>query len=259
MDQTKPVFGMVHLPALPGSAGQSMTLDEVVEYALRDAAALAEGGADGMIVENFGDSPFEPGRVQAHTVACMAVIAREVRKRVDLPLGINVLRNDGLSALAVAEASGASFIRVNVYTGARLTDQGLIEGAAHELQRYRKLLGSSVKIFADVAVKHSSAIAPRGLAEEVEETLDRGRADAIIVSGTATGKETNMGELEVAKRAAGKAPVFAGSGVTVLNVRSVLSIADGVIAGTWLKKDGQTTGPVDPIRVKQLMAAARGR
>lgn len=253
----KPVIGMLHVPALPGSPANALTFDEIRRWVLEDAEALASGGVDGLMLENFGDVPFYPGRVPPHTVAFLAVLAAQVKGRFALPLGINVLRNDGASAMAVATAAGAGFIRVNVYTGARLTDQGIIEGAAHRLLRYRKLLGSGVLVLADVAVKHSAPLAARTLEEEVEETVGRGLADGIIVSGAATGKETRPEDLRTAKAAAGGAPVFAGSGADPANLARLLAHADGIIAGTALKRDGRTTNPVDPARVKAFMAAAR--
>src|SRR4051795_9681702 len=131
----KIVIGMVHLAPLPGSPGYGSDVASVRDAALRDAAALADGGVDGVMIENFGDVPFFPGRVPAYVVAHMTAIAAEVRARVALPLGINVLRNDGLSALAVAHACGAEFIRVNVLCGARVADQGLLQGIAHDLLR----------------------------------------------------------------------------------------------------------------------------
>src|SRR5262249_39111329 len=149
-------------------------------------------------------------------------------------------------------------IRVNIHAGARLTDQGVIEGKAYETLRYRNLLGSTVAILADVAVKHSAPLAVRPLEEEVEELISRGGADAVIVTGAATGRRTALEDLAIAKKAAGDAPVIAGSGADAANVRSILKIADGVIVGTSLKRDGITTNPVDPQRVQEFMNAFRG-
>ena len=253
----KPVIGMLHLPALPGSPGHALALDEIRAWLLRDARALAEGGIDGFILENFGDTPFYPVRVPAHTIAFMAVLAREVKSAFPLPLGINVLRNDARGALAVAAASCADFIRVNVYTGARLTDQGIVEGQAHRVLRYRKLLGAPVLVFADVAVKHSAPLAPRGLQAEVRDTLARGRADAVIVSGETTGAEASADDLRLAKEAAGDAAVLCGSGVTHENAAAKLRLADGLIVGTSLKQDGVTTHPVEPARVRAFMKGCR--
>ena len=130
-EKEKPVIGMLHLPALPGSPLNELSLEAIRRHVLKDAEALATGGVDGLILENFGDVPFYPRRVPAHTVAFMTAIALEVRRAFDMPLGINVLRNDAEAAMAVAFAAGAQFIRVNIHSGARVTDQGLIEGMAH--------------------------------------------------------------------------------------------------------------------------------
>jgi membrane complex biogenesis BtpA family protein len=210
---------------------------------------------DTLLLENFGDVPFYPVHVPPHTVAFMTAIAREVRQRFKLPLGIAILRNDAESALAVASAAGAQFIRVNIHTGTRSTDQGLIQGKAHETLRYRKLLGSDVQIFADVDVKHSAPLAVRPIEDEVEEIVSRGCADAVIVTGTGTGKETSLEDLKRAKQAAGAFPVFAGSGVNPSNVAAVMKFADGAIVGTFFKRDGITRNEVDADRVRVLISA----
>lgn len=249
------IIAMLHLPALPGAPANEMDAAGILGRLLRDAEALAAGGVDALLLENYGDAPFHPRRVPPETVAFMAVLAREVRARFDLPLGVNVLRNDGRAALAVAAAAGGAFIRVNVYTGARLTDQGILAGQAHRILRARRALGAGVRVFADVAVKHSAPLAGRGLREEVEETVERGRADAVIVTGAATGRPAVLEDLAAAAEAARGVPVYAGSGVTAANVAAALRHAAGVIVGTSLKHGGVTTNPVDPARVREFMAA----
>src|ERR1051326_7862103 len=164
---------MLHLPALPGSPMNELSADAIQDRVLNDAEALARGGVDGMILENFGDVPFYPRRVPAHTVAFMTALALEVRRSFDLPLGINVLRNGAESAIAIAFAADAQCVRVNIHSGARVTDQGLIEGRAHKTLRYRKLLGCGLKIFADADVKHSAPLGARDLKDEVEELIGR--------------------------------------------------------------------------------------
>lgn len=253
----KPVIGMLHLPALPGSPQNKLPVEAILEWVLEDAGALANGGIDGLMLENFGDIPFYPRRVPAHTVAFMTAIGREIKRRFDLPLGINVLRNDAESAVAIASAVPGEFIRVNVHIGARVTDQGIVEGTAHRTLRYRNLIGSSVRIFADADVKHSAPIAGRDLKTEVEELATRGCADAVIITGAATGRETALKDLRAAKSAAAGTPVFAGSGVNAENIGSVLKIADGVIVGTALKRDGLATNPVDRERTLTFMESAR--
>ncbi len=247
------------MPALPGSPRNELGFDQISDWVLKDAEALATGGVDALIVENFGDMPFFPQRVPAHTVAFMTVLAGEVRRGSNLPLGINILRNDAASAVAVGCAVSAEFIRVNIHTGARVTDQGLIEGTAHETLRYRKLLGSDIKIFADVDVKHSAPFAARPLQAEVEEVVSRGCADAVIVTGAATGKQAALEDLKIAKQAAGTAPVYAGSGVDAANVGAISKIVDGVIVGTAFKRNGVTTNPVELNRVRAFIEAVPSR
>ena len=255
---SKPLIGMLHLPPLPGSPDYSGDLRIIRDRVLADVQALTEGGVSGLMLENFGDTPFFPGSVPAYVVAHMTAIAQEVRHRCDLPLGINVLRNDACSALAVAHAVGARFIRVNVLCGTRVTDQGLIGAVAHELLRMRGMLDArEIQIFADVNVKHSAPVGPpRPLEQEVGDLIERGGADAVIVSGESTGAVADLAELEAVKAAAGDVPVLVGSGVNADNVTQLLKIADGVIVGTSLKKNGLAKNPVDPDRVKAFLAAA---
>lgn len=265
------VIGMVHLPPLAGSpgydgagydgagydgAGRSALLDR----ALVDAERLQQGGVDGLLIENFGDAPFFPGDVPPETVAQMAVVTAAVRQRTDLPIGVNVLRNDGASALAVAAAAGAQFIRVNVLAGARVTDQGLIQGQAHALLRKRRLLGAeAIRIFADVDVKHSAPLAVRPLEEETRDLIERAGADGLIVSGAATGRPTDLDHLaRVAAVAAGRWPVLVGSGVTLQTAAALRSLASGLIVGTEFKQNGDVRLPVDADRVRRLIETVRG-
>jgi uncharacterized protein len=251
----KVVIGMLHLPALPGSPLYGGSIASIRESLLRDANALAEGAVHGLMLENFGDVPFFPGRVPAHVVAVMTSLAADVRHALpQLSLGINVLRNDGLSALSIAHAIEAQFIRVNVLCGARVADQGILQGIAHDLLRLRAALkAESIKIFADVDVKHSAPLAERNLADEVDDTLHRGLANALIVSGAGTGKATDPEKVRGVKSAAKDAPVFLGSGVTPASISQLLPHADGFIVGTYFKKDGISTNPVDPQRVRELI------
>jgi uncharacterized protein len=253
----KPLIGMVHLLPLPGSPAWGGSLREVLDRALLDAQILADTGYDGLIVENFGDTPFLPDHVHAETIAGVAVIADRLRERIDLPLGINILRNDARAALAVAAVTGASFIRVNVHTGAMLTDQGWIEGRAHETLRLRAALDSQIAICADVMVKHALPPAGADLSQLAADTFVRGRADVLIVSGTATGAATDPADISAVKNAVPGAPVWIGSGVTPANVYALLKLADGAIVGSAIKADGHASKPVDPRRAAELVRAAR--
>ena len=258
LDSSRPILiGMLHVPPLPGSPQAKDSFATVLDYVLRDAATLVEGGIVNLMIENFGDTPFFPGTVPAHTIAQLTAIVREVSTRFpDAELGLNVLRNDGCGALAIATATDASYIRVNVLCGALSTDQGIIQGVAHDLLRLRKNLSAeNVAIMADVDVKHSAALAERPLADEIEDAIKRGHADAVIVSGNATGAAVDARHLAKAVAAAGSTPVLIGSGASVESIREFRGQAAGFIVGTSVKRDGHVHNPVDLARVRELVAS----
>jgi uncharacterized protein len=252
------VIGMVHLPPLPGSPRWDGSMARVVASALADARALVEGGADALLVENFGDAPFTPGRVEPATVAAMSVVAAEVRKAFPrAPLGVNVLKNDARAALAVAAAVGAEFIRVNVHAGAVLADQGIVQSDAYGTLRDRRLLGIEVAILADVGGKHAVPLAPVEVEQTARDLVHRGLADALVVSGPATGQATPLAEVKRVRSAVPEVPLLVGSGVTAETAAELLSVADGLIVGTSVKRGGDVRQPVDRARVETLVAAAR--
>jgi membrane complex biogenesis BtpA family protein len=261
---SKPVVGMVHLPPLPGAPRYDPEggRERLREVARRDAERLAAGGVDAVMVENFGDAPFFPDDVPKHVVAELTSLAGTVREAAGLPTGVNVLRNDGAAAVAAAAAAGGDFVRVNVHVGARVADQGILEGKAHETTRLRERVDASdVRILADVDVKHSAPLADEDYeAESLAESTERGLADAVVVSGTRTGRATALADVERAverrDELGTETPVFVGSGVTAGTVDDLLSVADGVIVGTALKEGGETTNPVSVGRVEELVAAA---
>jgi membrane complex biogenesis BtpA family protein len=258
MRLSRTLIGMVHLVPLPGSPRWRGSMAEVIDGALADARALVEGGIDALLVENFGDVPFAPGRADASTVAALAVAAAAVRTAWPaIPLGINVLRNDARSALAIACATGSAFVRANVHAGAVVTDQGLIQGDAFATLRERRLLGSETAIFADVQTKHAAPLAPVELQHEARDLVLRALADGLIVTGHSTGAPAALDDLKRVRDAVPGAPLLVGSGVTAETVAELLSIADAVIVGTWLKRDGRVGNPVDPSRVGRLVEAAR--
>ncbi|MFM2431457.1 MAG: hypothetical protein RLZZ511_2670 [Cyanobacteriota bacterium] len=252
-----PVIGVIHLAPLPTSPRWGGSLKAVFDRAEQEAAALAAGGVNGIIVENFFDAPFPKDQVDPVVVSTMTLVVQRLQNLVTLPIGLNVLRNDARSAIAIAMATDAQFIRVNVLTGVMATDQGLIEGQAHQLLRYRRELGSDVKIFADVLVKHARPLGTPNLTTAVQETLDRGLADAVILSGWATGSPPLQADVELAKAAAGDKPLFIGSGADWENVSRLMPPADGVIVSSSLKRHGQINNTIDPIRVSRFVEAAR--
>lgn len=251
-----PIIGVVHLLPLPTSPRWGGSLKAVIDRAEQEATALASGGVDGLIVENFFDAPFTKNQVDPAVVSAMTMVVQRIQNLVTLPVGLNVLRNDGKSAMAIASCVRAQFIRVNVLTGVMATDQGLIEGEAHQLLRYRRELGSDVKILADVLVKHARPLSSPNLTVAVKDTIERGLADAVILSGWATGSPPNLEDLELACGAAAGTPVFIGSGANWENIGTLMQAANGVIVSSSLKRHGQISQPIDPIRVSQFVEAA---
>ncbi|RKD97160.1 BtpA/SgcQ family protein [Halopiger aswanensis] len=259
-EANRPVLGMVHLPPLPGAPAFDGDRAAIRERALEDACRLEDGGIDGIVLENFGDAPFYPESVPPHVVAEMTAVASAVTDAVDVPVGINVLRNDAEAALSIAAAAGAEFVRVNVHVGTAATDQGVLEGQAHETVRLRDRIDADVAILADVHVKHATPIGETDIGRAALETVGRGRADGVIVSGSGTGAETSLEEVERVTDALAdrEAPVLIGSGVTRETVGDCFGAgASGAIVGTALKADGETTNPVSRERVESLVDAAR--
>ena len=256
--QTKnPIIGVVHLLPLPTSARWGGSLKAVIERAEQEATALAAGGIDGIIVENFFDAPFTKDQVNPAVISAMTLIVDRLMNLVVVPVGINLLRNDAKGALAIASCVNAQFIRVNVLNGIMATDQGLIEGNAHELLRFRRELGSDIAIFADVLVKHARPLGTPNLTTAVQDTIERSLADAVILSGWATGSPPTLEDLELASAAAKGTPVLIGSGANWDNIGQLMQAADGAIVASSLKRQGMIHETIDPIRVAQFIEAAR--
>ncbi|MBL7715777.1 MAG: BtpA/SgcQ family protein [Bdellovibrionales bacterium] len=251
---------VIHLAALPGSPGATgknanRLLDSIVKTATTEAKTLEAAGFSGLILENFGDAPFFPETVPAETVASMAQIAREVVRAVKIPVGINVLRNDCRSALAIAATSGASFIRVNVLSGVAATDQGMIQGRAAEWIRYRNQFCPDVRILADILVKHARTLSVTEVDLAVEEVGLRAHADGVIVTGPTTGRAMERGFLKKAYEAASKheIPLWIGSGTTIETLPWMVENSDGLIVGSTLRRNGRAGAPLDPSRIRSLM------
>jgi hypothetical protein len=232
-------------------------MESVVEFAANDARAYERGGAHALFIENFGDVPFTRGCVAPETIAAMTAAGRAIRQAVKLPLGFNVLRNDARAALALCAVCGGEFIRVNVHTGAMLTDQGLIEGNAYDTLRYRRRVCPQARIFADVHVKHAVPLGNWTIEDAARDTVERGLADALIVSGAGTGLAAGLADVERVRRTCPATKILLGSGVTIGNVRDFLPAADGFIVGSSLKLNGKLSNPVDAKRVAALAQALR--
>jgi hypothetical protein len=247
---------MVHLLPLPGSPRYGGSRQAILDRAVADARALERAGFDAVLVENYGDVPFHAGTVEPHVLADMTAIAAAVCHAVGITVGVQVLRNDAAAGLSIAAAVGASFVRVNVHTGAMITDQGIIQGDAAGTLRLRARIDSHVRIFADVFVKHARPYPGDTIETAAHDAVHRGCADALIVSGEGTGSATDVRDIERVRTAV-PVPVYVGSGATPDTAAALLQVADGIIVGTSVKHDCITAAPVDEKRAAMLVQSAR--
>ncbi len=255
----KALIGMIHCPAFPGAPRyRGQPVAEIYDACLRDAEALIENGMHGLIVENHGDIPFlKPDEITCETAAFMAVVTDRIRQRFDVPVGVNVLANAPIPAIAIAAAGGAAFIRVNEWANAYVANEGFIEGRAGEALRFRaRLRQDGIRVFADSHVKHGAhaIVADRSI-QELTRDIAFFDADAVIATGQRTGDAANPDEIRTIREAT-HLPLLVGSGVNEGNIGQILALTDGVIIASSLKQDGVWWNPVDPARVRSFVARA---
>jgi len=252
------VYGVVHLKSLPGSPGNYLTLDEIIELAQEDVNSLVFGGVDGLIIENFGDVPFTKDNVSKRTIASFTKVVENIEYDRKIQVGINVLRNDGIAALSIAEATNADFVRINVLNNVMMyTDQGIIEGKAHEIAEFKNTLNKEIDIYADVFVKH--AVPPEGskIENHTEELIERAGADVVIVTGDGTGHQIDIEDLSKVRDIVPQGRLAIGSGVNEENIDDYVGLADILIVGTSFKVDHDVSKRVDQRSVEQLIKKIR--
>ena len=250
---------MIHLPALPGTPHNRVSVDEIVVSACREAESMAACGVDALLIENMHDRPYLRAAVGPEIVSVMTAAACAIRGSVSLPCGVQVLAAANEEALAVALGAGLDFIRAEGFVFAHVADEGVIEGCAAKLLRARKAWGAeAVKIFTDIKKKHSShAITADVDIVETAHAAEFFCSDGVIVTGTATGEPVDMGEL-AAVAGSTDLPVLVGSGATQENVEALFPHASAVIVGSYFKSGGRWDGPVDPTRVNAFTRRVAG-
>lgn len=255
----KPVIGMIHLPPLPGAPRYlGQPIEEFIRFAIKEAEALEKGGIDAVLVENYNDYPYSTDRVPTPTLIAMAVIAHRVKEAVSVPVGVNLLLNDAENELYLAWCLGLDFIRVEGFIDLLFTDMGPLLPAAPKLMRLRQILSAeNVAILADVQGKYTQVFPTKNLIDSARDALERGGADALILTGIRTGEAAPKELIRELKERVPNAKIFLGSGVTPENLKENIGFCDGVIVGTYLKKDGIISNPIDPERVRKLMAVVK--
>jgi membrane complex biogenesis BtpA family protein len=252
------MVGVVGFPALPGSIEYSgMAREEYIQRAVADAKAYAAAGFDALMIQNVGDLPVD-AEVGPETVAWLSALGTEIRNAVDLPLGVCVLKNDGLASLAIAQAIGAVFVRVKVWVGAMVGAEGIVQGAARKVLQYRKAIGAeNILIFVDIHDRTGVPLAGMSLEETVHEAIWFGKAEGLVITGRSEAETLEW--LQRVKRVAPDLPLWAGGGATTGNMSKILGTADGVIVATAAKVGGQLLNPVDKQAAEALIAAAGGK
>jgi membrane complex biogenesis BtpA family protein len=251
---SKPVIGVIHVGALPGTPRGSKSVTELVRQAKEEARVYRECGVDGVIIENMHDVPYLKGEVGPEIVAAMTAIGIEVKNEFRLPVGIQILAGANIEAMAVAHAANLDFIRAEGYAYAHVADEGLIEASAAKLLRFRKMIGAErIQIWTDVKKKHSAhAITADVSLGQTAETVEFMGANCVIVTGSVTGEAPQVADVKDAKSHC-HLPVFLGSGISETNIDQFYNEADGFIIGSYFKVDGLWSNTIDPIRVKQLV------
>ncbi|HQY30243.1 MAG TPA: BtpA/SgcQ family protein [Thermomicrobiales bacterium] len=253
------IVGVLHLPPLPGAAkgGAASSMRGLIDAMLRDAQLYADAGIDTVIVENYGDLPFVRDRVDAAVTAAMTMTVDAVQRTTGQTVGVNVLRNDVVTAVSIAAMTGARFVRANVYVGVMQTESGIIQGCAHAVQQEMKRLGApDIEIWADLDVKHATPLVPRSVEEQADDAIERAFASALILTGPATGAAADPVAVQRLRDHAPHAPIYVGSGANPTTIPTMPG-ATGFIVGTAMKVDGCVTNPVDPARVRAVLAAAK--
>ena len=251
------IYGVIHLKGLPGSTSNIFSIDKIVKLAQDDIDTLTAGGIDGLIIENFGDAPFVKDNLSKRSLVSFATVVSNLDIDKKLDVGINVLRNDGISALSIAEATDADFVRINVLNNIMYTDQGIIEGKSYDISQFRNTLSKEIKVFADVFVKHATPPYGAKIENHTKELLERAGADVVIVSGDGTGEETNIEDLQRIRDIVPLGKLAIGSGLNEVNIKKYVGISDIGIIGTDFKLDGILNNPVDLNRVKNLITQSK--
>lgn len=255
------IVGMVHVLALPGTPRATERMGDVIRRAVDDARLLAKEGFDALLLENMHDVPYLNRTVGPEIVASMTAVACAVRDAVDVPVGVQVLAGANHEALAVALAAGLTFMRAEGFVFASVADEGLMPlASAGPLLRHRRAIGAEhVAILADIKKKHAAhAITSDVTIAETAAAAEFVGADAVVMTGAATGEPTAVGDLDAA-RCGTSLPVVVGSGATAGSVATLLAHADAVIVGSDLKRDGRWSNELDAARVRAFAAAAKAR
>jgi len=251
---SKPIIGMIHLKALPGTPKYNNSIPEIIDAAISEVEIYKNAGIDGIAIENMHDVPYLKNEVGHEITSVMSVIAHEVKKRSNLPCGVQVLSSANKAALAIAKSAGLDFIRAEGFVFGHLADEGYIDANGGELLRYRRSINAeNIAVFTDIKKKHSSHALTSDISiEETAKAAEYFLSDGLIVTGISTAEPADIGEIKKIKKGC-HLPVIVGSGVTINNIAQYLLISDAIIVGSYFKKEGFWANPLEYEKIANFM------
>ena len=254
LTKKKTIIGMVHVDALPGTPNNKYSISQIISKAVQEAKLYEQNGLDAIILENMHDVPYLNRIVGPEITASMTAITSNVKKNISIPCGVQILAGANLEALAIAQASGCEFIRVEGFVYSHIADEGLMNACAGELMRYRKMIGAEdIAVFADIKKKHSSHSITSDLdITDFAEACKFFLADGIIITGRSTSEEADINELQKVHEAC-DFPILIGSGITINNIEKYWEYANGFIIGSHFKKEGKWQNAVSADRIKSFL------
>ena len=254
----KPLIGMVHCLPLPGTFGSTNTIDQVVERAVSDAKLLEAAGFDALLIEN--EDLCTDVQMKKVQIAGLSMVMLAVHNAVSIAIGVCCGSLNYEEALSIAMVGGGSFVRLTIFVDTMMNYNGIIPPCSAKALSYRDMIGAqNIHIMADIQVKHYYMMNPNVDLSISAGWAQRQGADAVIVTGAGTGQETPLEDLQRV-RSQVKIPVIAGSGVNPLNVSKQMEVADAMIVGTCLRKNGDMSEPIDPEKAEAMIQAAyKGR
>ncbi len=254
LTKKKMIIGMVHVDALPGTPNNKYSITQIISKAVQEAILYEQNGLDAIILENMHDVPYLNRKVGPEITASMTVIANEVTKNTTIPCGVQILAGANKEALAVAQASGCEFIRVEGFVYSHIADEGLMNACAGELMRFRKLIGAEdITVFADIKKKHSSHSITSDLdITDFAEACKFFLSDGIIITGRSTSEEADIEELKRVCKTS-DLPILIGSGITLDNIEKYWNYANGFIIGSYFKEDGKWQNTVSSYRLNSFI------
>ena len=247
---------MIAVLPLPGSPLYDGNDQKVMDQALSDLEHYKTAGVDSILLENDHDLPYIQPPLDPKGIALMTDIAKEVRKRFDRPIGIQILEAANITSLEIAAEADLDYIRVEAYVFAHVGGSGVIHGSAGKILRRRKELNAEhIKVFADVKKKHGS----HSLTIDLDITDEIRQAefflvDGVIITSQFTGLNPDKEDLQKAKSVT-RLPILIGSGMTAENIKDYLPLADGFIVGSYFRKDGKFLEILEPERLGKFMQA----